>query len=132
MQRSPSDPATGAAIIGSWEVVVRPDGIEQGFVHLRTFLPGGGLISSVGGQTGHGSWAWTGGDNYALTLIHSDLDEAGQETERSTVMATFTVAADGARVEGPYVNVTTDGAGAETERFAGTVQGVRIRVIPMP
>ena len=105
MQQPPSDQGPGAAIAGSWEVRVRPDGIEPGFVNLSTFLPGGGLINSVSGQTGHGSWSWVGGDAYALTLIFSELDEVGQETSRSTVMATLTLAADGDRFAGPYVNV---------------------------
>ncbi len=125
-----SDPA--AAIVGSWEVAVRPDALGRTFVNLSTFVPGGGLINSVGGHTGHGTWAWTDGSSYAMTIVLSDLDEEGQETARSTVTATLTLAPDGASFEGPYVNVVTDGAGVQTDRFAGTARGTRIAVTPMP
>ncbi len=130
---SPSaTPEPGTAIIGSWEVAVRPDGFGRAFVNLSTFVPGGGVINSVGGHTGHGTWAWTDGSSYAITIALSDLDEEGQETARSTVTATLTLAPDGTSFEGPYVNVVTDGSGTETDRFAGIARGTRIAVAPMP
>jgi hypothetical protein len=117
-----------AAIVGTWDVQVTPDG-QATFPALLTFNRGGGLVETESDQpgTGLGAWKRTGATTYALafkTFIFTPTgDPGGWVVVRSTVTMTDDT------LSGPFRFDVFDPAGNKVQSGSGTATATRF-VIP--
>jgi hypothetical protein len=117
-----------AAIVGTWDVQVSPDG-ETPFPALLTFNRGGGLVEteSEAPGTGLGSWKRVGDDRYVLafkTFIFSPTGEPG-----GWVVVRSQVTLDDDTLSGPFKFDVYDPAGKKVVSGSGTATATRF-VIP--
>lgn len=101
---SQSSQARGGAVApqieGSWLVTVTVPGGPPPFRAIETYCAGGGLVSTDGGtppSAGHvyqGTWAKTGGHEFAFTFLGLQYDAAGVHSGFIRVRETLTLEPD--------------------------------------
>lgn len=126
--------------IGSWRIVLSPDGGESVNHALITFLADGGLISSpppverfplaeegvVFVSTCHGAWTATASDQIELGFLGQGTNSRGELEGFGSVHATGQADASGNRISGRYHFEMAGSDGAVFATEDGTVRGARI------
>jgi hypothetical protein len=126
--------------IGSWRIMLTPDGGESENHALITLLADGSVISSpppverfplaaegvIFVSTGHGAWTGTGADRVELGFVGQGTNSRGELEGFGSVYATGQADTGGNSFSGRYhfEIAGPDGTVAATED--GTVRGMRI------
>jgi hypothetical protein len=126
--------------IGSWRIMLSPDGGETENHALVTFLADGGLISSpppveqfplaedgvVFVSSGHGAWNATGSDQIELGFLGQATNSRGELQGFGSVHATGQANAEGNRISGRYHFEIAGPDGIVFATEDGNVRGTRI------
>jgi hypothetical protein len=117
-----------AAIVGTWDVQVTPDG-QATFPALLTFNRGGGLVETESDApgTGLGAWKRTGATTYALAFKTFIFTPTGDPGGWVVVRANVTLTDD--TLSGPFRFDIFDPAGTKVQSGSGTATATRF-VIP--
>jgi hypothetical protein len=131
--RSNATPSGSSApsLEGTWEVTVLPTGGDP-IVDFATFTSGGGMIGTDPDpslSTGLGTWARTGGNEFAVTFTHF-LSAGGAPLGTIKVRATITLDPQTDTFSGPFRTDIIIG-GNVVQSICGTVQARRVNVEPV-
>jgi hypothetical protein len=113
------DQQKAAAIVGTWDVTVTPDGQPQ-VSALLTLTRGGGLIETESDfpGTGLGSWNRIGPDRYAFAIKTFNFKPTGEPNGWVIVRSRVTLS--GGTLSGPFRFDVFDAAGNKVDSGGGT------------
>ena len=139
-----SGPPKKKSIVGSWleTVTVSSEGTPRQFKSLGTYTEDGNVVvADQGNDTtvlpfvfspGHGAWVHLHGRTFRWTVIELVTDLSGNLVARLKVRGEHTVNGSGNEYTGQFRGDLFDPVGNLISSFAGTNQGQRIQVEPLP